>query len=316
MTNSMNCPKCKAILTVRKSKTGIQLGFCPHCKGTLISKADFLKAFDDHMFAQQLVRLGLQDAIKKHLICPVCKLEMHSGCVHDTDIELEECNDCQVFFIDHPEFSKIFLKINESKEALDKAFKDGAQLFIPTDKDCPICENKKLYQIGKENFAVTCFDCGGLAMKVETLERLINKSLFAPTMFTEREGRGAFSICRHCHEAQENENPHCRKCRRKMIRLDCISCGVKMTEFDLDNLLIERCQFCNDIWLDSGELEKVLLVMPDLRRHYERLKRKAELASAATQGAAYGIMAGVDQSRRDIMTRSGIIYRLLFLNKY
>lgn len=308
----MNCPKCKAPLRVRTSKTGINLGFCSLCKGTLISKADFLKAFDDHIFAQQLVRLGLQDSTQRHLLCPMCEKEMHSGHVHDTDIELEECNSCEVFFIDHLEFSKIFLKLNESQNSLDKAFKDGAQLFIPTDKTCPICENKMLHQIGKENFAVTCLECGGLAMKVETLERLINKSLFTPTMFTEREGRGAFSVCRHCHEAQEKENQHCRKCKKKMISLDCISCSGKMTEFDLDNILIERCQFCNDVWLDGGELEKVLTVMPDLRRHFERLKRKAELTTAATQGAAYGVMAGIDQSRRDIIMRSSILYRLFF----
>ncbi len=312
----MNCPKCKAILTVRKSKTGINLGFCSLCKGTLISKTDFLKAFNDHIFAQQLVRLGLQDSVQRQLLCPMCEKEMHSGHVQDTDIELEECNHCQVFFIDHLEFSKIFLKLNESKESLDTAFKEGAQLFIPTDKDCPICENKKLQQIGKENFAVTCFECGGLAMKVETLERLINKSLFTPTMFTEREGREAFSICRHCNEAQERENQNCRKCKKKMISLDCISCNGKMTEYDLESLLIERCQFCNDIWLDGGELEKVLTVMPDVRRHYERLKRKAELAGAAIQGATHGVMAGIDQSRRDIMMRGGVIYRLLFLSKY
>jgi Zn-finger nucleic acid-binding protein len=316
MTNSMKCPKCKENLSVRKSKNGINLGFCSICKGTLISKADFLKAFNDHIFAQQLVRLGLQDSIQRQLLCPMCEKEMHSGHVHETDIELEECNHCQLFFIDHLEFGKIFLKLNESQLSLDKAFKEGAQLFIPTDKNCPICEDKKLQQIGKENFAVTCFDCGGLAMKVETLERLISKSLFAPIMFTEREGRGAFSVCRHCHEEQEKENRQCRKCKKKMISLDCISCSGKMTEYDLDNLFIERCQFCNDLWLDGGELEKVLTVMPDIRRHYERLKRKAELTTAATQGAAYGVMAGIDQSRRDIMMRSGIIYRLLFLSKY
>ncbi len=316
MKKPTNCPKCKCPLTVRTSNSGIQLGFCSRCKGTLISKADFVKAFKHHIFAQQLVRLGLQDSTPRHFMCPICAEEMHSGHAYDTDIELEECNICQVFFIDHLEFSKIFLKLNETEKDIDTAFKKETQIFTPTNKKCPLCENQVLHQIGKENFAVTCFECGGLAMKVETLERLINKSLFAPTMFTEREGRSYFSVCRFCHEEQERENQTCRKCHKKMILLNCLSCEGKMTEYDLDSLIIERCQFCNDIWLDGGELEKALDVMPDIRRHYERGKRKSELTGAATQGAIYGVMAGIDQSRRDIIQRGGLIYRLLFLSKY
>ena len=98
--------------------------------------------------------------------------------------------------------------------------------------------------------------------------------------------------------------------------INCLSCDARMNEYDLHDVIIDRCQFCNDIWLDTNEFEKILSIMPDVKRHYERAKRKAELTSAAVRGASIAIGVGIDVNRRKIMDRTGILYRLLFINSY
>jgi Zn-finger nucleic acid-binding protein len=49
-----------------------------------------------------------------------------------------------------------------------------------------------------------------------------------------------------------------------------------MSEYVLKDLVIDRCQICNAVWLDNEEFEKVMNATPDLRRRYDEAVRKRE----------------------------------------
>jgi Zn-finger nucleic acid-binding protein len=49
----------------------------------------------------------------------------------------------------------------------------------------------------------------------------------------------------------------------------CPACGAELVNLDRDGILIDRCPNCRGIWLDRGELEK-LLANGHAESHYER----------------------------------------------
>jgi Zn-finger nucleic acid-binding protein len=40
--------------------------------------------------------------------------------------------------------------------------------------------------------------------------------------------------------------------------MNCPRCKAELTEMDRDGITIDRCEGCRGIWLDRGELEKLL----------------------------------------------------------
>jgi uncharacterized protein len=45
---------------------------------------------------------------------------------------------------------------------------------------------------------------------------------------------------------------------RYMGSMKCPRCESAMTELDRDGITIDRCERCRGVWLDRGELEKLL----------------------------------------------------------
>lgn len=49
----------------------------------------------------------------------------------------------------------------------------------------------------------------------------------------------------------------------------CPACGATLVNMDRDGILIDRCPDCRGVWLDRGELEK-LLANGHVESNYER----------------------------------------------
>lgn len=43
-------------------------------------------------------------------------------------------------------------------------------------------------------------------------------------------------------------------------RLKCPRCGSKMDKIDKNNIVIDVCPNCNGMWLDDGEIEKLVSI--------------------------------------------------------
>lgn len=45
--------------------------------------------------------------------------------------------------------------------------------------------------------------------------------------------------------------------------MNCPRCSMPMVELDRDGITLDRCDRCRGIWLDRGELEKLLAQVPE-----------------------------------------------------
>ncbi len=54
-----------------------------------------------------------------------------------------------------------------------------------------------------------------------------------------------------------------------MPLLLCPSCGVGMREVERRGVLLDVCPQCGGVWLDRGELEKLLAEAREVERGYE-----------------------------------------------
>ena len=54
-----------------------------------------------------------------------------------------------------------------------------------------------------------------------------------------------------------------------MPLLLCPSCGAGMREVERRGVLLDICPQCGGVWLDKGELEKLLGQAREVGRHYE-----------------------------------------------
>lgn len=61
--------------------------------------------------------------------------------------------------------------------------------------------------------------------------------------------------------AQEQESE--RKRLRELHFMKCPKCGHELREELLDGISIDRCTFCEGLWLDANELEQLLLRKAD-----------------------------------------------------
>jgi len=48
--------------------------------------------------------------------------------------------------------------------------------------------------------------------------------------------------------------------------MNCPRCLSSMAELDRDGITLDRCERCRGIWLDRGELEKLLAGVPERSR--------------------------------------------------
>jgi hypothetical protein len=80
---------------------------------------------------------------------------------------------------------------------------------------------------------------------------------------------------RHAREKREQERAQQevageRERLRKLHYLKCPKCGHDMREEVLDGVNVDRCTFCEGIYFDAGELDRVLLKKGEERKGFFR----------------------------------------------
>ena len=61
-----------------------------------------------------------------------------------------------------------------------------------------------------------------------------------------------------------------RKRLRELHHMKCPKCGHDMVEEDLDGVKVDRCSFCEGIYLDAGELDAIFVKKAEERRGFFR----------------------------------------------
>ena len=80
---------------------------------------------------------------------------------------------------------------------------------------------------------------------------------------------------RHAREKREQERAQQevaseRERLRNLHYLKCPKCGHDMREESLDGVNVDRCTFCEGIYFDAGELDRVLLKKGEERKGFFR----------------------------------------------
>ena len=68
----------------------------------------------------------------------------------------------------------------------------------------------------------------------------------------------------------EAEQADERKRLKDLHYMKCSKCGHDMAEEDLEGVKVDRCTFCEGIFLDAGELDAILLKKDEERRGFFR----------------------------------------------
>ena len=56
-------------------------------------------------------------------------------------------------------------------------------------------------------------------------------------------------------ELDKNRNEEAREKRKETHWMKCPKCGADLDEINYQNVMIDRCNECQGIWLDHGELD-------------------------------------------------------------
>lgn len=71
---------------------------------------------------------------------------------------------------------------------------------------------------------------------------------------------------KRARERAAHEKAAERKRLKDLHYLKCPKCGHDMKEEAVEGVTVERCTFCEGLYLDAGELERAFLRKPDERR--------------------------------------------------
>jgi len=71
-------------------------------------------------------------------------------------------------------------------------------------------------------------------------------------------------------ERAEKESEAERKRLRELHHMKCPKCGHDMKEDAVDAVTVDRCTFCEGIYLDAGELEQLFTRKMDERKGFLR----------------------------------------------
>lgn len=82
----------------------------------------------------------------------------------------------------------------------------------------------------------------------------------------------AARVAREKREAERasHEQAAFREALKKQHFMKCPKCGHDMAEEDLGGVAVDRCSFCEGIFFDAGELDRVLLKKEDDRKGFFR----------------------------------------------
>ena len=79
-------------------------------------------------------------------------------------------------------------------------------------------------------------------------------------------------VAREKREAERaaTEQAAVREALKKAHFLKCPKCGHDMAEEELDGVSIDRCSYCEGVFFDAGELDRVLLKKEEDRKGFFR----------------------------------------------
>ncbi len=127
---------------------------------------------------------------------------------------------------------------------LDSGIPGGIRIDAKTtsDRECPVCRRPlAAATIDDRHRIEACTTCDGL---------LIPLPLFATTVIAKRQTAETPSII--------PDRTSARDLRRAV---DCPNCGERMLTdwyYGPGNVVIDRCEECGLVWLDGGELQRVI----------------------------------------------------------
>lgn len=106
----MKCPKCNDSMEVNATKAGVLIDKCKSCKGIWLN-SDELQFFLDKTQKSNYIEFianGLQDKKVTQLNCPSCNdKKLHEGLYPNSDILLDQCNECSGLYFDKLELTKL-----------------------------------------------------------------------------------------------------------------------------------------------------------------------------------------------------------------
>lgn len=265
----MDCCKCKSQLLENKHNGKTYYG-CNICKGIFIHKSVLAEIFKDYDTIHDIILGSLTGEKQVEINCPECNKFLVNGKIANTDLIVDRCSYCDHYFFDEKEMHSLLDYLNVSHLPSVDDIDWSKEEIIKSGTSCLDCKTEPLYMIKCEEKAFeVCIQCNGLLTTVDHLHKLAGKTLFGASMFKFRMGGHIISYCRYCSQAQDKNNKNCIKCSREITKFTCSGCNGKLSEYELDNLIIDRCQICNNVWLDSGEFEKLLTVLPDVKKYIE-----------------------------------------------
>lgn len=301
----MNCCKCPGKLVLFNSQNqSTRFEWCSLCKGIWISRNDLSLIFSGQTSLEKLSDGIIKNKISQTFSCPECEKDLISGRVFDSKVIVDYCTGCNKYYFDENELNQLLTVIKELKLPKAKKIEWSQEEVIKCSEKCPRCVDVNLYGAKDETLPFhICLQCNGVSTKVETLQTLAKKSLFGPALFEFRRGSARMAICRHCHLAQEASNKHCIQCGGDLRKLTCLGCGGAYSEYQHQNLIIERCQICNAVWLDSGEFERFLTLVPDLKKVIEQELLNDKLNQLRLSNFTDTYALAIEKERRDLSLR-------------
>lgn len=88
----------------------------------------------------------------------------------------------------------------------------------------------------------------------------------------EKELIEAARVARAKREKERAEREAAEQCQRlrELHFMKCPKCGHDMKEQTFEGVAVDRCTFCEGVFFDAGELDRVLLKKEDGRRGFFR----------------------------------------------
>ena len=118
---------------------------------------------------------------------------------------------------------------------------------------CPTSDAEMIPESYEDVTIDRCPDCGGVWLDWGELGPIIEST---QAMFTQEEREEALAKVRGC-DISEGTRP-CPVCDKQMARFEYAGTGV----------CLDRCPDRHGIWLDSGELEQVQIIMEKFDEEY------------------------------------------------
>lgn len=152
-----------------------------------------------------------------------------------------KCNNCGAEQVYQPEQGRLFCPYCKSWEVTPESLLGIYLLEEQPGQSCPFCHVPLNRAKLSEQAGFYCRHCGGLLLQNEVFELIVE---------WRRAGAGGEGIIPSMERKDEVRPPLC-----------CPQCGRIMDKHAYGgpgNILVDTCAVCQLIWLDGGELERVV----------------------------------------------------------